>query len=98
MGKPEKTLEADQSERGLDELMLLAQSRHLSEEPEVPVGLPGAPVPQAAHSGRAESAEATKSEEVRSAVHFLPTLKGGMRQQVCNASFQRCFAVLVDGP
>ena len=73
VAKPGKNPEAVGSERGLDELMLLAHSRHLSEEPEAPAGQPGAPAAQAAPSDRAESAEPAKSEEVCSAVRHLPT-------------------------
>ena len=40
--RAEKAAEAEGNEQGLDELMLLAQSRHLSEEPEAPDGSQGA--------------------------------------------------------
>ncbi len=49
--KPERTPEADGNERGLDELMLLAHSRHLSEEPEAQRGQPSAQPAQAAPAG-----------------------------------------------
>lgn len=61
--KVEKTGEADGNERGLDELMLLAHSRHLSEEPEAPGGRSGA---QAAQPAPAEPAQPAKDDDVRS--------------------------------
>jgi len=60
--KTERTPEAKGNEGGLDELMLLAQSRHLSGEPEAH---PDAQAEQAASADRAESADPAKSEEVR---------------------------------
>lgn len=55
--KPERTPEADRTERGLDELMLLAHSRHLSEEPEAQRGQPSAQPAQAAPAGPAKDDE-----------------------------------------
>jgi len=58
--KTERTPEAKGNE-GMDELMLLAQSRHLSGEPEAQ---PDAQAEQAASADRTESADPAKSEEV----------------------------------
>ena len=55
--KPERTPEADGNERGLDELMLLAHYRHLSEEPEAQRGQPSAQPAQAAPAGPAKDDE-----------------------------------------
>ena len=62
--KPERTSEVKGNEGGLDELMLLAQSRHLSGELEAQPGQPDAQAEQAAPADRAESADPAKSEEV----------------------------------
>lgn len=59
--KPERTPEADGAERGLDELMLLAHSRHLSEEPEAQRGQPSTQPAQAAPADTAQP----KNDEVR---------------------------------
>ena len=59
----EKAAEAEGNEQGLDELMLLAQSRHLSEEPQAP-DAQGAQAQQAAPAEPDAPAETAKDSEV----------------------------------
>ena len=61
--RPEKTVEAEGHEQGMDELMHLAQSRHLTEEPQPP-DAQGALAHQATPAEPGAPAKAAKDSEV----------------------------------